>query len=242
MNRLKKLILMPAIIITMYSNTALSHMKLGEWGELEFEIGVSSQNVAKGIDENSDRISYSAGVGLEIPTKFIDLYFAYERATVTGNNYSYEDERTFGVKKTINDFTLDAAITETLKKGDSPSNNNNDVNFVYQIIYQPQKTPYKIGLVYAVNDTGGKKAEEDSNVTLGKNYKEINASYDFKDITLSASYGKESNDRDIRTISLTKEFMDIEFTASYINATKENVHSELNKDREYLVFGVHKHF
>jgi predicted porin len=242
MDRLKKLILIPAIIITMHSNTALSHMKLGEWGELEFEIGVSSQNVSKGIDENSDRISYSAGVGLEIPAKFIDLYFAYERATVTGNNYSYEDERTFGVRKTINDFTLDAAITETLKKGDSSSNNNNDVNFIYQIIYQPQKTPYKIGLVYSVNDTGGKKAEQDSNVTLGKNYKEINASYDFKDITLSASYGKESNDRDIRTISLSKEFMDIEFTASYINATKENVHSELNKDREYLVFSANKHF
>lgn len=242
MDRLKKLILIPAIIITMHSNTALSDMKLGEWGELEFEIGVSSQNVSKGIDENSDRISYSAGVGLEIPAKFIDLYFAYERATVTGNNYSYEDERTFGVRKTINDFTLDAAITETLKKGDSSSNNNNDVNFIYQIIYQPQKTPYKIGLVYSVNDTGGKKAEEDSNVTLGKNYKEINASYDFKDITLSASYGKESNDRDIRTISLSKEFMDIEFTASYINATKENVHSELKKDREYLVFSANKHF
>ena len=114
------------------------------------------------------------------------------------------------------------------------------MDFIYTLTFQPEKAPYTVGLVYTVNDTGGTKTE--TGRVKDKNYKEINASYDFKVLTASASYGEQQNDRDIKTLALSKSFMETDFTLTYSKVERKHSESDVDRNRDYLVLSVNKEF
>ncbi len=238
MNRFKKLIISSAIL-GLAATTSHSHYEvLG--GEFEIIGGIQSQYISKGVDENSDRPAYSLAAKFERSLGVVDFYIGYSTITATGDNYNREDARFLGITKKINSITAEVGLSETLKKGDRKSNNNNDVDFIYKLTFEPEKAPYSVGLVYTVNDTGGSKT--DTKGIKDKNYKEINASYDFKVLTATASYGEQQNDRNIKTFAVSKSFMDTDFTLSYINADRKHTESALNRNRDYIVFSVSREF
>lgn len=247
MNKFKKLLTSSALLsflaIPAYSAPdEHKHLEiLG--GELVFGAGVQSQYVGKGIDENSDRPVYSLSATFERSFGFVDFYAGYSTISATGDNYSREDARKIGFTKEIADFTFEIGLAETLKKGNRPNNQNNDVDFVYGLIFEPEKAAYSIGLLYTVSDTGGSKTETKG--IKDKNYKEINASYDFDLLSVSASYGEQQNDRDIRTLALSRSFMDADFKVTYIDVKRKHAESSLSghrSNRDYVVFSVAKEF
>jgi len=238
MNRFKKLIISSAIL-GLVATTSHSHYEvLG--GEFEIIGGIQSQYISKGVDENSDRPAYSLAAKFERSLGVVDFYIGYSTITATGDNYNREDARFLGITKKINSITAEVGLSETLKNGDRKSNNNNDVDFIYKLTFEPEKAPYSVGLVYTVNDTGGSKT--DTKGIKDKNYKEINASYDFKVLTATASYGEQQNDSNIKTFAVSKSFMDTDFTLSYINADRKHTESALNRNRDYIVFSVSREF
>ena len=238
MNRFKKLIISSAIL-GLAATTSHSHYEvLG--GEFEIIGGIQSQYISKGVDGNSDRPAYSLAAKFERSLGVVDFYIGYSTITATGDNYNREDARFLGITKKINSITAEVGLSETLKNGDRKSNNNNDVDFIYKLTFEPEKAPYSVGLVYTVNDTGGSKT--DTKGIKDKNYKEINASYDFKVLTATASYGEQQNDRNIKTFAVSKSFMDTDFTLSYINADRKHTESALNRNRDYIVFSVSREF
>jgi hypothetical protein len=225
MNKFKKLIT-SITALSFLTTTAYSHYDvLG--GELILEAGFHSQYVSKGADENSDRPAYSLSATFEKSLGMVDFYIGYSTISATGNNYSREDARFLGITKKIESITAEVGLSETLKKGDSNSNQNNDVDFIYKLTFQPEKAPYTVGLVYTVKD---------------KNYKEINASYDFKVLTASVSYGEQQNDRDIKTLALSKSFMETDFTVTYSKVERKHSESAVDRNRDYLVLSVNKEF
>jgi len=238
MNRFKKLIISSAIL-GLTATTSHSHYDvLG--GEFEIIGGIQSQYISKGVDENSDRPAYSLAAKFERSLGVVDFYIGYSTITATGDDYNRDDARFLGITKKINLITAEVGLSETLKKGNRKNNNNNDVDFIYKLTFEPEKAPYSVGLVYTVNDTGGSKT--DTKGIKDKNYKEINAMYDFKFLTASASYGEQQNDRNIKTFAVSKSFMDTDFTLSYINADRKHTESALNKNRDYIVFSVSREF
>jgi len=238
MNKFKKLIT-SITALGFLTTTAHSHYDvLG--GELILEAGFHSQYVSKGVDENSDRPAYSLSATFEKSLGVVDFYIGYSTITATGANYSREDARFLWSTKKIESITAEVGLSETLKKGDSNSNQNNDVDFIYKLTFQPEKAPYTVGLVYTVNDTGGSKTE--SGRIKDKNYKEINASYDFKVLTASVSYGEQQNDRDIKTLALSKSFMETDFTVTYSKVERKHSESAVDRNRDYLVLSVNKEF
>ncbi len=161
MNKFKKIIT-SITALGFLTTTAHSHYDvLG--GELILEAGFHSQYVSKGADENSDRPAYSLSATFEKSLGLVDFYIGYSTITATGNNYSREDARFLGITKKIESITAEVGLSETLKQGNSKSNQNNDVDFIYKLTFQPEKAPYTVGLVYTVNDTGGSKTESRSN-------------------------------------------------------------------------------
>lgn len=243
MNKFKKLlttsVFLSFLTVPAYSAPEHKHLEiLG--GELLFGAGVQSQYVSKGVDENSDRPAYSLSTTFERSFGFVDFYVGYSTISATGDNYSREDARKIGFTKDIADFTFEIGLAETLKHGNRKNNQNNDVDFVYGLTFQPEKAAYSIGLLYTVNDTGGAKTETKG--IKDKNYKEIKVGYDFDLLSVSASYGEQQNDREIKTLSLSKSFMDTDFTLSYIDADRKHTESALNRNRDYLVFSLAKEF
>jgi hypothetical protein len=239
MNKFKKIIT-SITALGFLTTTAHSHYDvLG--GELILEAGVHSRYVSKGVDENSNRPALSLSATFEKSLGLVDFYIGYSTITATGPNYSREDARFLGITKKIESITAEVGLSETLKKGDSPDNNNNDVDYIYKLTFQPEKAPYTVGLVYTVNDTGGTKNVETGRVK-DKNYKEINASYDFKVLTASASYGEQQNDRDIKTLALSKSFMETDFTLTYSKVERKHSDSAAAKNRDFLVLSANKEF
>jgi uncharacterized protein (TIGR02001 family) len=230
------------ICLLFLSQAANAEFKVGNIGALSFTAGVQSAYISKGVDQNSDRPAYNAAIDFVAPNSIVDFYAGYSKISATGADYSWEDARYAGVRKTFGSVTLDASLVETLKSGNGKAVQNNDVDFTYKATFAPDKAPYTIGLVYTQNDTNGSKA---GTKTIGKYYQEINGSYNFGFATAGISYGENKNDVDVTTIKLTKSFMDADFTLSYIDAQRKGAAgagSNLDKDREYLTLGVSKTF
>jgi hypothetical protein len=205
MNKFKKLIT-SITALSFLTTTAYSHYDvLG--GELILEAGFHSQYVSKGADENSDRPAYSLSATFEKSLGLVDFYIGYSTISATGNNYSREDARFLGITKKIESITAEVGLSETLKKGDSNSNQNNDVDFIYKLTFQPEKAPYTVGLVYTVNDTGGSKTESG-----------------------------------IKTLALSKSFMETDFTVTYSKVERKHSESAVDRNRDYLVLSVNKEF
>jgi uncharacterized protein (TIGR02001 family) len=239
---MNKQITLPILSLVLLSQTANAELKVGNIGILSFTAGVQSAYISKGVDQNSDRPAYNASIDFIAPTSFVDFYLGYSRISATGNDYSWEDARYAGIRKTVGSIILDASLVETLKSGNGVTVQNNDVDFTYKATFVPDKAPYTIGLVYTQNDTNGSKS---GTKTIGKYYQEINASYNFSIVTAGVSYGENKNDVDVTTVRLTKSFMDIDFTLSYIEAKRKGAAgagSSLDKDREYLTLGLSKTF
>ncbi len=238
----KKIIVSSFASLLFLSQAANAEFKVGNIGTLSFTAGVQSQYISKGVDQNSDRPAYNAAIDFVAPTSIVDLYAGYSKISATGNNYSWEDTRYAGVRKTFGSVTLDASLVETLKKGDARNNNNNDVDFTYKATFAPDKAPYTIGLVYTQNDTDGFKS---GTKQIAKYYQEINGSYNFGFATAAVSYGEQKNDVDVTTLKLTKSLMNADFTLAYIDAQRKGAAgagSNLDKNREYLTLGVSKTF
>ncbi|MSP06952.1 MAG: hypothetical protein EXR13_05300 [Candidatus Fonsibacter sp.] len=133
MNKLKKLIISTSIL-GFATTTAHSHYDVFG-GELAIKAGFHSQYISKGADENSDRPAYSLSATFEKSLGVVDFYIGYSTISATGNNYSMEDARFLGITKKIDSITAEVGLSETLKKGDSKSNQNNDVDFIYKLTF-----------------------------------------------------------------------------------------------------------
>ena len=239
---MKKIIIHFFASLLFLSQTANAEFKVGNIGTLSFIAGIQSTYISKGVDQNSDRPAYNAAIDFVAPTSIVDFYAGYSKISATGTDYTWEDARYAGVRKTLASVTLDVSLVETLKSGNGVTVQNNDVDFTYKATLAPDKAPYTLGLVYTQNDTNGSKS---GTKTIGKYYQEINGSYNFGFATAGISYGENNNDVDITTIKLTKSFMDADLTISYIDAQRKGAAgagSNLDKDREYLTLGVSKTF
>ena len=238
----KKIIIFSFLSLFFLSQAANAEFKVGNIGTLSFTAGVQSAYISKGVDQNSDRPAYNVAIDFVAPTSIVDFYVGYSKISATGVDYTWEDARYAGIRKTIGSVTLDASLFETLKSGNGVGVQNNDVDFTYKATFAPDKAPYTIGLVYTQNDTNGSKS---GTKTIGKYYQEINGSYNFGFATAGISYGENKNDVDVTTIKLTKSFVDADFTISYIDAQRKGAAgagSSLDKNREYLTLGVSKTF
>ena len=239
----KKIILSSFASLLFLSQAANAEFKVGNIGALSFTAGVQSAYISKGVDQNSDRPAYNAAIDFVAPSSIVDFYAGYSKISATGTDYTWEDARYAGVRKTLGSVTLDASLVETLKSGNGKAVQNNDVDFTYKATFAPDKAPYTIGLIYTQNDTNGSKPS--ATRTVGKYYQEINGSYNFGFATAGISYGENKNDVDVTTVKLSKSFMNADFALSYIDAQRKGAAgagSNLDKDREYLTLGVSKTF
>ena len=170
-----------------------------------------------------------------------DFYAGIWSAAATGDNYTREENYYAGLKKTLGIATVDLGLNSI--KYNSGNRNNNPINSVdgyVKINIAPEKSPFTLGAQYIQSDSGGNVSGTVKNI--GETYQEINASYDFKVLTASVSYGEQQNDRDIKTLALSKSFMETDFTLTYSKVERKHSESAVDRNRDYLVLSVNKEF
>jgi uncharacterized protein (TIGR02001 family) len=239
----KKIILSSFASLLFLSQAANAEIKIGK-GSLTFNAGVASQYIARGVDQNKDSVTPSVGADLTYPAGEFNLYVG---AWVSGSDFNagaggQERDYYLGVNKTFGITTLDIGyIIYNYPGVDSNNKAANNAEYYAKLTIAPEKKPYTFALAYYQDDTGGVKGS--GNAKYDRNYYEVGATYDFGMLQGLVSYGVFDNDTNIKTISLSKELVGVNFTLSYIDAERENTTlSQLNKDRDYITLSAKKTF
>jgi uncharacterized protein (TIGR02001 family) len=236
----KKIILSTFASLFFLSQAANAEIKIGQ-GSLTFNAALASQYITRGIDQNKDSVTPSVGADFTIPAGGLNLYVG---AWVSGSDInpgaSQERDYYFGVNKSFGIATLDLGfITYNYPSVIDKSLNN--AEYYAKLTIAPEKQPYTFGIAYYLDDTDGVKSS--TNIKSDKDYYEINATYDFGLAQGLVSYGVFDNDTKTTTVSLSKEFIGVGFTLSYINAEKDHgTVSQINRDRDYVTFSAKKVF
>lgn len=239
----KKIILSSFASLLFLSQAANAEIKIGN-GSLTFNAGVASQYIARGVDQNKDSVTPSVGADLTYPVGEFNLYVG---AWVSGSDFNagaggQERDYYLGVNKTFGITTLDIGyIIYNYPGVDSNNKAANNAEYYAKLTIAPEKQPYTFALAYYQDDTGGVKGS--GNAKYDRNYYEVGATYDFGMLQGLVSYGVFDNDTNIKTISLSKELVGVNFTLSYIDAERENTTlSQLNKNRDYITLSAKKTF
>ena len=239
----KKIIASSFASLLFLSQAANAEIKIGN-GSLTFNAGVASQYIARGVDQNKDSVTPSVGADLTYPVGEFNLYVG---AWVSGSDFNagaggQERDYYLGVNKTFGITTLDIGyIIYNYPGVDSNNKAANNAEYYAKLTIAPEKQPYTFALAYYQDDTGGVKGS--GNAKYDRNYYEVGATYDFGMLQGLVSYGVFDNDTNIKTISLSKELVGVNFTLSYIDAERENTTlSQLNKNRDYITLSAKKTF
>ena len=239
---MKKIILSLFASLLFLTQSANAEIKIGT-GSLTFNAAVSSQYIARGVDQNKDAATLSGGADFTIPAGGFNLYVGAWTSGSDFNSGAGGQERDYylGVNKAFGITTLDLGyITYNYPGLDANAKQANNAEYYAKLTVAPEKQPYTFGVAYYVDDTGGVKPT--ATTKNDRNYYEVNATYDFGPVQSLISYGVFDKDTKTTTVSLSKELAGIGFTASYINAERDGSLSNLNKNRDYVTLAAKKTF
>ena len=240
---MKKITLSLFASLLFLTQSANAEIKIGT-GSLTFNAAVSSQYIARGVDQNKDAATLSGGADFTIPAGGFNLYVGAWTSGSDFNSGAGGQERDYylGVSRAFGITTLDLGyITYNYPGLDANAKQANNAEYYAKLTVAPEKQPYTFGVAYYVDDTGGVKPT--ATTKNDRNYYEVNATYDFGPVQSLISYGVFDKDTKTTTVSLSKELAGIGFTASYINAEKDSTTlSQLNKNRDYVTLSAKKTF
>jgi uncharacterized protein (TIGR02001 family) len=219
----KKIILSFFASLLFLSQAANAEIKIGK-GSLTFNAGVSSQYIFRGIDQNKDAASPFVGADFTHPVGDFNLYLgawtgAQDNTAGAGGQ---EIDYYAGITKSFGPATIDLGYSIYTYPGADTKATKATAEYYGKLIVAPAKQPYTFGLAYYVDDTDGQKSGTSK---VDRNYYEV--------------WDKETK---TTTFSLSKEFVGVGFTASYISADKEGSLSGLDKDRDYVTLSAKKVF
>ena len=240
---IKKIALSFFASVLLFSQVANAEIKIGK-GTLTFNAGVSSQYIFRGIDNNKDAVTPSAGADFSHPVGDFNLYLGVYGAASDGvqtGEGGKEIDYYGGIQKSFGPATFDLGYQLLTWPNANAKSDENVGEFYIKLTIAPDKQPYTIGLAYYKDDTGS-LAGSNATTKVDQDYKEVNATYNFGPAQGFVSYGELKNDTKTTTLALSKELLGVGFTLSYINAEKDGVGSYIHRDREYVTLAAKKVF
>jgi len=243
---MKKIVLSLFASLLLLTQAANAEIKFGNPKDpsatLSFNAGYNSAYVFRGIDQNNS--SGSPYIGADLNSA-IGIYVGTWTAAAGGsanNGATQEVDIYGGIKKTFGPITGDVGIIQYRYPTATKNAGTNSTEGYVKLTVAPDKAPYSVGIAYFKEDTNGQKSG--SIKGIGKNYQEVNATYDFGPVQSLISYGKLKDETKTTTVTLSKTIADIGFGLSYINATTESATNGIapSKDKDFLVLNISKTF
>ena len=238
------------------TQVARSEVKIGD-GTLTFNAAVNSKYVSRGIEQNDKKITPSVGADFNTPLKtpageFGFYLGAWIVQTSLGSNanstidtkVSREQDVYIGLTKAFGPTTFDIGYINYYYPSATSKDSNNAEGYL-KLTIAPDKSPFTLGLQYFKEDTSGIRTSGAKGTTTkiaGKDYKEVNATYDFGVVQSKLSYGELDSDTKTTTLALSKSVFDATVTASFIDAKTDGIASSIKNDTKSLVIGVSKTF
>jgi len=253
---MKKIVFSLFATSLLLTQVARSEVKIGD-GTLTFNAAINSKYVNRGIEQNDKKVTPSVGADFNTPLKtpageFGFYLGAWVSASSLGSNanstidtkVSREQDIYLGLTKAFGPATFDVGYINYYYPSATSKDANNAEGYI-KLTIAPDKSPFTLGLQYFKEDSSGVRTIGAKGTTLkivDKDYKEVNATYDFGVLQSKLSYGELDNDVKTTTLSLSKSVLDATVTASYIDAKTDGTNSSIKNDTKSFVFGVAKTF
>ena len=195
------------IIVSILFNFFLLEKSICEPIQLSRDVVVSfsaeymSRYVYRGIDQNKDRSTASVSANFSLPA---GIYMGTWIAEANYGGSSKEVDLYFGINQSYKDFNFDIYYLEARYPG---KNLVNVGEYNFKLVYQANESPFRIGYYFALEDT---------NETVGSDYKEYSIGYDFKNFNLLATYGDWDVINKTKTITASKSFQYFDVKISHI--------------------------
>jgi uncharacterized protein (TIGR02001 family) len=248
---MKKIVFSLFATSLLLTQVARSEVKIGD-GTLTFNAAVNSKYVNRGIDQNDKHITPSVGADFNTPLKtpagefgfYLGAWVSQSKGgsgtTTTTSGISREQDVYLGLTKAFGPATFDLGYINYFYPS-AASTDVNNAEYYLKLTVAPDKSPFTLGLQYFKEDTAGVRSGTPVKI-IDKDYKEVNATYDFGVLQSKLSYGLLADDTKTTTLALSKSVFDATVTASFIDAKKDGSASTLSSDTKHFVFGVAKTF
>ena len=243
---MKKIVFSLFATSLLLTQVARSEVKIGD-GTLTFNAAVNSKYVNRGIDQNAKKVTPSVGADFNTPVKtpageFGFYLGAWASNSAINSGANRELDLYAGITKAFGPATFDLGYINYGYASASADAQNN-AEYYLKLTVAPDKSPFTLGLQYFKEDTAGVRTAAPLPVKIiDKDYREVNATYDFGILQSKLSYGLLDNDTKTTTLALSKSVFDATVTASFIDAKKDGSASTLSADQKHFVFGVAKTF
>jgi uncharacterized protein (TIGR02001 family) len=246
---MKKIVFSLFATSLLFTQVARSEVKIGD-GTLTFNAAINSKYVNRGIDQNDKHITPSVGADFNTPLKtpagefgfYLGAWASQSKggsgSTATSSGISREQDVYLGLTKAFGPATFDIGYINYFYPS-AASTDVNNAEYYLKLTVAPDKSPFTLGLQYFKEDTAGVKS---GTKIIDKDYREVNATYDFGVLQSKLSYGLLADDTKTTTLALSKSVFDATVTASFIDAKKDGSASTLSADQKHFVFGVAKTF
>jgi uncharacterized protein (TIGR02001 family) len=253
---MKKLLFSVFATSLLFSQVAKSEVKVGD-GVLTFNAAVNSKYINRGIEQNDKKVTPSIGADFNTPLKtpageFGFYLGAWIVQTSLGSNanstidtkVSREQDIYIGLTKVFGIATFDIGYINYYYPSATSKDSNNAEGYV-KLTIAPEKSAFTLGLQYFKEDTSGVRTSGAKGTTtkiVDKDYKEVNATYDFGVVQSKLSYGELDSDTKTTTLALSKSVFDATLTASFIDAKTDGIASSIKNDSKAVVIGISKTF
>jgi len=243
---IKKLTISSIASLLLLSQATNSHTTIGTIGEITGTIGAATHYVSKGLEQNRDKPTASL-TGEFASSSDIQVILGAgifaarpDKPVSTGGSYDYEMNYYGGLRKAINDVTLEAGYIyvdyPSASKGDQLAINTGA--YYGKAALQATKDT-SLRVYYEQDDTRGAL---NGTKKIGQNYTEVGFSHNLGPATLSASYGDLKKMVKHYKVGLSKEIMGFNVSADYIDNDKTAQNMTDKHDNQLLVLSVSKSF
>jgi uncharacterized protein (TIGR02001 family) len=243
---MKKILLTSALITSLLTQVSVAEIKLGNAGTLSGSVGVSSQYIFRGFDQNRDKPAVSASLEWQTPTlgpiqPYLGVWGSqvgldYRASSSAGA--SYEVDYMAGIRTSIQKLNIDLGYTLFTYEGGKQERILQQAEYGVKLSL-PATKELTLNANYFLSDTNG--IEISSRKNIADETLEAGFSYDLgvaKFVFLYQDWHKQS---EVYNLSLQKNISGIDAELKYVDVNYDTLNTGFTKE-EHVVFSLSKSF
>lgn len=244
---MKKILLTSALVTSLVSQVSVAEIKLGNAGTLSGSVGVASQYVFRGIDNNRDKPAVFGSLEYQTPAfgqikPYLGIWGSqaavnYEDTANNGPAASYELDYSIGIRTSIGKLNVDLGYVLMSYEGGNKERELQSGEYGVKLSYPIDKLTLNAN--YFLSDTKG--IVEDGIKDIAKDVWELGFAYDLGIANLVALYRDTAKQSESYDVAIQKNIMGFDTEIKYTHWQGKGYASSA-ADEDNLVFTVSKSF
>jgi uncharacterized protein (TIGR02001 family) len=247
---MKKILLTSALATSLLTQVSLAEIKLGNAGTLSGSVGVSSQYIFRGFDNNRDKPAVFGSIEYQTPAfggikPYLGIFASqyavdYEDTDNAADSTAfYELDYSAGIRTSLGKLNVDLGYVLMTYEGGRNERNLQTAEYGLKLSYPVDKLTLNAN--YFLDDTGGFIEDNDDNKKKAKDIWELGFGYNLGAANLIALYRQIADLTNGYDIALQKNIMGVDAEIKYTHLEGRGFYST-QPDQENLVFTVSKSF